>query len=134
MSCAAFATTRPVTEQTGPPIGSTKEDCDHALASNEGPSRLGGDAGLGPCGRGAVCDRVHTVLEQCATGAAWSRAAPAECAVRPADHEPGPANPEPAADVPEHAAEHGFVAVTDLGTSAGRHRSARALEPARTVA
>src|SRR3954454_2719989 len=98
MSCAAFATTRPVTEQTGPRIGSTKEDCDHALASKEGPSRLGGDAGLGPCGRGAVCDRVHAALEQCATGAARDRAAPAECAVCSPDYEPGSANSKPAAD------------------------------------
>src|SRR4051812_18202891 len=106
MTCGACASARPATEQTGPHIGSTKEDCDCALISNKGPSRLGGDAGFGPGGRGAVCDRVHAAPEQCATGAARDRAAPAECTARATDHEPGHADPEPTADVSEHAAEH----------------------------
>src|SRR3954449_2750019 len=128
MTCAACASARPATEPTGPHIGSTKEDCDHALASNEGPSRLGGDLGLGPCGRGAICDRVHATLEQCATGAARSGAAPAECAVCPADHEPGHANPEPVADVPEHAAEHGLVAAqADIAQLAHLSRQGQSL-------
>src|SRR3982751_5631000 len=112
MTCAACASARPATEPTGPHIGSTKEDCDHALASNERPSRLGGDLGLGPCGRGAICDRVHATLEQCATGAARSGAAPAERTACSAD-------PEPVADVPEHAAEHGHAADPHLGAGAG---------------
>src|SRR3954464_15556873 len=119
MTCAAYASARPATEQTGLHIGSTKGDCDHALASKESPSRLGVDLGFGPCGRGAVCDRVHAALEQCAIGAAWGRAAQAECAVRSADHEPGPANPEPAADVPEHAAEYGHATDPHLGAGTG---------------
>src|SRR5436305_11420415 len=99
MTSGVSASARPATGPTGLHIGSTKGDCDHALVSNEGPSRLRGDAGVNPCGRGAVCDRVHAAFEQHATGATRGGATPTERPICAADHKSAYTGPKSTEDV-----------------------------------